>query len=173
VVVYIASALVSLAFLSAVGADASDDLPQELGADDSTAAAISLGALVTIGAPLAEEFFFRGYLFGALRRWKGAAVGAVIVGILFGLVHAGGSDPAYLLPLAVLGGLFCLLYAKTGSLYPCIVMHCINNCIAYGFSLDWTWQIPVLLASSLTAVTLVMLSVERLGGAAPRGLRPA
>mgnify|MGYP000173810412 CR=1 FL=1 len=54
-----------------------------------------------------------------------------LVGVLFGAVHAGGSDAAFLVPLAVLGVLFCLLYERTGSLYPPIVLHAINNSIAF------------------------------------------
>ena len=37
-----------------------------------------------------------------------------------------------LLPLlAVLGVLFCLLYERTGSLYPGIALHAVNNSVAY------------------------------------------
>lgn len=164
---YVTFIAFSAAFLSAIGADAEDDLPQDLGADESTAALLGIAFLVTVGAPLAEEFFFRGYLYRAFRTWRGPIVGALVVGVLFGLVHAGGSDPAFLLPLGVLGVIFCLLYEKTGSLYPCIVLHTVNNSIAFGASMDWDWQIPVALASALAINGAIVASVRRLGGAPP------
>lgn len=159
---------ISAAFLTLVGADQQDDLPQDLGADEGTAAMLGIGFLVCVVAPLAEEFFFRGYVFTALKSWRGVWPAAITVGVLFGAVHAGGSDAAFLLPLAVLGLIFCLLYERTGSLYPCIVLHAINNSVAFGASMDWDWQIPVTLAISLALITVLLLAVRGAGGPAPR-----
>ena len=36
-----------------------------------------------------------------------------------------------------------MLYERTGSLYPCIGLHCVNNSVAFSSTQDWTWQIPV------------------------------
>ena len=58
------------------------------------------------------------------------------------------ADPAFLVPLAFFGFVLCLIYARTGSLYPCIALHCANNSIAFGVSQHWTWQIAVLFAGS-------------------------
>lgn len=165
---YVAFIAFSAAFLSAVGADQQDDLPQDLGADEGTGAMLGIAFLVTVMAPLAEEFFFRGYLYRALKTWRGMWPAAIGVGVLFGLVHAGGSDAAFLLPLAVLGLIFCLLYERTGSLYPCIVLHTVNNSVAFGVAMDWGWEIPVTLAAALAVNSLVLLAVRNLGGAAPR-----
>ena len=67
------------AFVAVVGGSPNDDkLPQELGVDDSTAALLAVAFLVSVVAPVAEEFFFRGYFFTALRNWRGlwpAAIG--------------------------------------------------------------------------------------------------
>ena len=52
----------------------------------------------------------------------------------------------------------CLLYHWTGSLYPCIALHTINNSIALGGVLHWTWQLPLLIAGS----TLAALAIGRL-----------
>ena len=51
----------------------------------------------------------------------------------------------------VFGAGLALLRERTGSLLPCIVVHAINNSIAFGVMQDWTWQIPLLIAGSLTA----------------------
>ena len=159
--VYGAFFVFTIVWLLALGADQSEDLPEELGAEDSTAAAIAIGAVVTIAAPIAEEIFFRGYLFGALRNWRGVWPAAVLSGILFAAVHAGSSANEFLVPLAFLGAGLCILYAKTGSLYPSIGLHCLNNSLAYGTALGWSWQIPATMAVSLAVITLILAAIPR------------
>ncbi len=150
-----------LAFLDAVGAHVSrsDELPSELGADTSTVALVAVGVLVTVFAPIAEETFFRGFFFSALRNWKGVAVAAILTGIVFGSIHAGSSPVAYLVPLAVFGVLLCLLYWRTGSLLPCIALHAINNSIAYGASQHWSWQIPLVVIGALSLCALLLAPI--------------
>ena len=80
-----------------IGADNTEEtLPKELGAEDSDVALVSVALLVCVLAPLAEEFFFRGYFFTALRSWRGMWPAALITGLVFGGIHAGSSDPAFL-----------------------------------------------------------------------------
>jgi membrane protease YdiL (CAAX protease family) len=109
---------------------------------------------------MAEEFFFRGFYFTALRNWKGLWPAAILTGITFGAIHVGSSPVGYLVPLAVLGFLLCLLYVRTGSLYPCIALHCTNNSIAFGVSQHWGWEILVLLVGSLAAIALILGAVR-------------
>jgi membrane protease YdiL (CAAX protease family) len=89
------------------------------------------------------------------------------------VIHAGSSDPAFLVPLAALGMGLCLLYVRTGSLYPCIAAHALNNSIAFGASLDWTWEIAPLTAGALAAITVVLAAVRRLERPAPHVRLPA
>ncbi len=149
-------------WLTVIGTDPpEDDIIQQLGVDDSTVALVAVAILVCVIAPITEEFFFRGYFFGALCNWRGIWPAAIITGIVFGGIHAGSSDVAFLLPLAFFGFALCLLYARTGSLYPPIVLHAINNSIAFGASQDWTWEIAVLFAGSLALLVLARLAVRR------------
>ena len=39
-------------------------------------------------------------------------------------------------PLAGLGFMFCLVYERTGSLYPVIALHALNNAIAFGVTIE-------------------------------------
>ena len=153
--------------------DTQEKLPEELGADKSTVALIAVAFLVTVVAPIAEEFFFRGYFFTALRNWKGLWPAAIITGTVFGAIHAGGSSAAFLVPLGVFGFGLCLLYARTGSLYPCIALHCANNSLALGVSEHWSWQIPVVLVSALAVIAAVALAVRRWWSRPPTQPRPA
>jgi membrane protease YdiL (CAAX protease family) len=135
----------------------SDDLPQELGADESTAALVAVALLVCVAAPIAEELFFRGFCFAALRRWIGVAGGAIATGVIFGLIHAGSADAVFLVPLAFLGAALCLLYQRTGSLLPCIALHALNNSLALGVSQEWA--VPEVLALMAAAVVVVLAIV--------------
>ena len=111
-------------------------------------------ALTCVIAPIGEEVLFRGYIFTALRNWRGPWTAAVITGLLFGLVHVGSAPLLDLVPLAVLGAALRVLYRKTGSLYPCIALHSLNNSLAFGSlaKWNWEWQIPLLIAGSLAAI---------------------
>jgi membrane protease YdiL (CAAX protease family) len=144
-----------------VGPEPQDDLPSELGADESDVALVAVALLVCVLAPIAEEFFFRGFFFTAMRRWVGMIPGAILTGIVFGGIHAGGTPLELLVVLAVFGFLLCLLYVWTGSLIPCIVLHALNNSIALGVSQDWGWEIPLLMAGSTALCLALTLPLAR------------
>ncbi len=149
-------------YASLIHLHGSDKLPSELGAGKSTAALIAAGVFVCVIAPVAEEFFFRGFLFSALRRMKvviagrdlGTWIAAVITGILFGLAHTGSASSQYLVPLGFLGFVLCLIRWRTRSLYPCMALHSINNSLALGINqLHWNaGEIVALAAASLAVI---------------------
>jgi membrane protease YdiL (CAAX protease family) len=141
-----------------------EKLLEQLGANETTALLVLSAALTCVIAPIAEEFLFRGFIFTSLRNWRGDWLAALLTGLLFGGVHAGSAPAVDLVPLAALGFGLCLLYRATGSLYPCIAAHCVNNTIAFGSLEEWGWwQVAVLLASALGALTLLGLLLTRLG----------
>jgi membrane protease YdiL (CAAX protease family) len=147
--------------------DEEDTLPAELGVDESTFALLSVAFLVTVVAPIGEEIFFRGFFFRAVANWRGIWPAAIITGVVFGAIHAGGSPVGFLVPLAIFGVVLCLLYVKTKSLWPPIVLHCLNNSVAFGATQDWDWQIPVTAASALAFIALFGLAVRAVAGPAP------
>jgi membrane protease YdiL (CAAX protease family) len=117
---------------------AEDELPTDLGARDSTVALIGVAVLVGIVAPFVEEIFFRGFLFKAFATKMPWIVAALIAGTIFGLVHAGGTDAVFILPLAVFGVVLCVIYQQVGSLLPGMALHALNNGLALGTVLDWS-----------------------------------
>jgi uncharacterized protein len=143
----------------------SDQLPSGLGVKTSTWAAIFTALFVCAVAPMAEEFFFRGFLFGVLRRMHvriagrelGPWVAAVIVGLLFGLAHFDSAQPEFLIPLGFLGFVLCILRWRTGSLYPCMALHSINNSIAYGVNEQLHWSAGDIVALAIGALALIAL----------------
>lgn len=140
-----------------------EKLLEQLGTNQSAVLLVLSAALTCVVAPLCEEFLFRGFIFTALRNWKGLYPAAILTGVLFGGVHAGSAPALDLVPLGVLGFGLCLLYRATGSLYPCIAAHCVNNSLAFGSLENWGWQIPVLMVASLLVLALLALALTRAG----------
>jgi membrane protease YdiL (CAAX protease family) len=125
---------------------AKDNLPKSFGLHTSHWAVAGTAAFVCAVAPICEETFFRGFLFGTLRqlplrvagRDLGPWLAAVIVGILFGLAHTGSANAEYLIPLGFLGFVLCLVRWRTRSLYPGMVLHSGNNSLALAVQLHWS-----------------------------------
>lgn len=141
-----------------------EKLLETLGANESTLLLVLSAALTCVIAPIGEEFLFRGFIFTALRNWRGVWTAAALTGALFGLVHVGSAPALDLVPLAVLGFALCLLYRATGSLYPCIAAHALNNSLAFGSLENWTWwQIPLLMIASLLVLASLAFALTRLG----------
>lgn len=146
-------------YASLLGVDSADnDLPSDLGVHQSTWALVATGLLVTVVAPLAEEFLFRGFMFGALRNWRGPWAAAVITGVVFGSIHVLGTDVEFLPPLMLFGFILCLIRWRTGSLLPCIVLHAINNSIAFGARGGGDFTALGTLAWTAGAIALCMLA---------------
>lgn len=144
-------------------------LPDDLGIDGSALNLALVVVLITVVAPLGEEIFFRGYFFGALRNWKGFWPAAIITGLVFGAIHIGSSPIGFTVPLAFFGFALCLLYQRTGSLYPTIALHALNNSVALGVMQKWTWEIPLVMAGSVLASLTIATMLGRALGARARG----
>lgn len=85
--------------------------------------------LIVIAAPVSEEICFRGMLFGGLRTRLPRLAAALISAIVFGGLHALTGISA-VPPLIVFGFVLALLYEKTDSIVPGIVLHMLNNSVA-------------------------------------------
>ena len=106
---------------AAVQPDAEQTVTEDLGADEGTFGLIAAGLMIVCVAPVAEEFFFRGFFFRALRNRYSLLAAAAIDGrpVRPHPLHFSGSDTRLILPvLALLGFMFCLVYERTGSLFP-------------------------------------------------------
>jgi uncharacterized protein len=131
--------LAAAAYTALLQPDAEQTVAQDLGADQGTFGLIAAGFMVVCVAPVAEEFFFRGFFYRALRSRYSVVVAALIDGVLFGVIHYdfSGADALLILPpLAALGFVFCLVLERTGSLYPVIALHALNNAIAFGVTVE-------------------------------------
>ena len=79
-------------------------------------------------APIAEELYFRGFVFRQLPAHRQPAGGVRATSLLFATLHL--NLPA-LLPILVLSLIFCYAYQRTGSIVPSMVGHALNNSAAF------------------------------------------
>lgn len=106
-----------------------DPIDQPILPVEPSAVQIGLGLVaVCIAAPLGEEVFFRGFLFGSLRGRLGFARGAVISGLVFAILH-----PDYLLVVLMVfvGMALAWLYERRGSLLAPIGAHAMFNVVGF------------------------------------------
>jgi CAAX protease family protein len=100
-------------------------VPTEILRDDF--AIVLTGVAALIGAPFAEEMFFRVLIFGGLLRW-GFYPAAILSGLLFGAVHL---DPGSLLPFTMIGVLLAWMFWRRGHLWDAIAFHLMFNATSF------------------------------------------
>lgn len=126
--------LFTVLYAAIVRPDNPQRVVEDLGADTNKLLLVVGALVVIVVAPVCEELFFRGILFTVLRQRMPLWPAAVIDGVLFGFVHGS----LVIVPiLAALGVVFCYVYERTGSIFPTIALHALNNTIAYGDQTDW------------------------------------
>jgi membrane protease YdiL (CAAX protease family) len=101
---------------------------------DPGPAATSPGPLIVVVvaavfmAPVIEELFFRGFLFGGLEAKWGWVTAAIVSSLLFSAAHV---SPFAFVPFAGIGFLFAWSYHHTGSITSSIFAHTIVNVVAF------------------------------------------
>ena len=80
--------------------------------------------LAVIVAPMSEEFIFRFFIYGVLRRYFGIVIALLFNAVLFAAAH---NHLPSAFPLFVLGGCFTLAYEWSGSILVSMAMHALFN----------------------------------------------
>jgi membrane protease YdiL (CAAX protease family) len=75
-------------------------------------------------APIVEEFVFRFFIYGVLKRYAGGFLGVILSSLLFAAAHA--HFPSFV-PLFVLGSCFAIAYEWSGSILVSMTMHSLFN----------------------------------------------
>jgi membrane protease YdiL (CAAX protease family) len=110
-----------------------DDVTRDLGFGESEVGDLASLLLIVVAAPISEEIFFRGFVFGGLRRAMPWVVAAVASSVVWGVFHfTGPASWGVVLQLSIFGVALAWLYERTGSIWPAIVVHAINNALAFG-----------------------------------------
>lgn len=87
----------------------------------------------SVGAPVAEELLFRGFLQPLLQPRLGRTAGLAATSLLFGLGHG----LAYALPVGLLGAFFGWLTQRHGSLLPAMFAHALHNTVTIAAMVAW------------------------------------
>ena len=147
------------------------DIVGDLKDEDSLLVLAGFGVMVCLLAPLAEEFFFRGFLLRVLHERTNAAIAVVVTGIAFGLVHLPSGDWIGTIVLSLFGMALCVLFLMTSSLLPCILLHAFHNSISFGFTKELPWWGFLLLtvASVTTTYFMARLAARAPVSGVPRG----
>ncbi|MFA5255824.1 MAG: CPBP family intramembrane glutamic endopeptidase [Candidatus Omnitrophota bacterium] len=74
--------------------------------------------------PIIEELFFRGFLYGALKKYIGIFWAMTATAALFAALHA---HIVGFFPIMALGILLAYIYEKTGTLVSSVTIHMIHN----------------------------------------------
>ncbi len=102
-------------------------------------AILQIGFAGVILAPLSEEFLFRGYFYGTLKRYCGGWVSALFTAALFAAMHM---NLASSLSLFVLALCLTVAYEATGCLLVPMIMHGMFNGTQL-LQLYWNSQTPL------------------------------
>jgi membrane protease YdiL (CAAX protease family) len=81
--------------------------------------------------PIAEEIFFRGFLFDKLNGLTGLYPAAIISSVLFGLAHLSYANIYPAVMTAIVGVILALLVIKTKNLYSAIIAHILFNVTSF------------------------------------------
>jgi membrane protease YdiL (CAAX protease family) len=170
VLAFIAFWVLTAIYINLVGEPDQQELTRDLREEESLSALVGYGVLLAFVAPLTEELFFRGFVFGVLREKIGVAGGALATGVVFGAVHVAGSPIETVGVLVILGVLLCVLYVQTGSLLPCIGLHAVNNAISFAVTKELSVPAALLIVVgsaglAVAAALAVMRRFPALGGA--------
>ena len=104
--------------------------PQQFLADGAVAGGWTLVGLVAFGGlivPFAEELFFRGVVYSALRRY-GPVLATLASAALSGIAHG---ISLVLVVAFLLGVINAVLVERSGSIWPAVLAHATNNTIAF------------------------------------------
>ena len=77
-----------------------------------------------IVGPIIEELFFRGFMYGALKKYIGVFWSIMLTAAIFAALH---THPVGFLPIMALGCLLAYLYERTGTLVSSITVHMTHN----------------------------------------------
>ena len=151
-----------------LGTPEEQDIVVDLKAEDSTLIIAAFAVMVCLIAPLAEEFFFRGFLLRVLRERTNVPVAVIGTGFAFGLVHLPSGDWRGMIILAMFGMALCGLFLLTSSLLPCIMLHAFHNSLTFGFTKELPWWGIVLLTVGSVMTTFIIARLAIRVWPAPR-----
>jgi membrane protease YdiL (CAAX protease family) len=100
--------------------------PNLFGPHPSSGVTLAIVLMAVILAPFAEEVFFRGIVFNALRGRLSVWPASIISGIIFAGAHL---EPNAVLPLLGAGIILAFVYERTNNIFASMICHATLNAI--------------------------------------------
>ena len=97
---------------------------------DTTWRVVGICLATLVVAPIAEEIIYRGYILQALLGKFSPLIAAVLSSLIFASIHVA-IGPGMVLYLFLGAFIPAFLYIRFRSIYPCVLMHFLNNVVAY------------------------------------------
>ena len=123
--------------------------------------------MIVFIAPVGEELFFRGAVYGVLSRYS-QSMAVFVSALVFGLAHR---NPPQVINAFVLGIFLAIAYANTGSVTTCVFIHMFNNAVSLivQYSAEYMFYelfaaavgLCVMAVGAFTAVRLIIAAVRR------------
>ncbi len=92
--------------------------------ENKTGVLLSVALFAALFGPVAEEIFFRGFMYPAIKKKAGKFCALMISSAIFAGLHM---HIVGFAPIMVLGLLLAYIYEKTGSLTSAITVHVLHN----------------------------------------------
>jgi hypothetical protein len=119
---------------------APQDMVVRFATTGSLAEAVQIFAAAGLVAPVMEEVFFRGMLYGAVRGRVRRWLAITFASVCFGAVHMPALSAA--VPMCFLGGVLCYVYERTGRIGVPILLHALYNVVQLSLILSYrtSWE---------------------------------
>ena len=92
---------------------------------------VSVFLVIAVAPAICEEMLFRGLIYNSMKEKYRVSVAIAIVAVLFGIYHM---SLVKFIPTGLLGLVLCYVAYKTGSIFPSMMMHFINNALSVAVS---------------------------------------
>lgn len=117
----------------------------------------SILLVIAIAPAVCEEMLFRGVIFHSMKAKYRISTAILAVAALFGLYHM---SLVKFIPTGLLGFVLCCVVYKTGSIFPAMMIHFINNGISVLFSCypeQMEKVLPVLMKETLSVSDVLLV----------------
>ncbi len=114
---------------------------------------------------ICEEWAFRGFLLGSLKNRYKKLTAIILCGLIFGLFHL---SPMQILLVSVFGVVMAVVAYESGSIFPTMLMHFLNNLSAVLISkyrdvliekYDWAEDVPLYAVFIMAALGLLFTAL--------------
>ncbi len=134
---------------------------------ESTLGLIFLFLAIVVMAPIGEEIVFRGFLQKFLEEhWKDITRAVLVTSLFFAIIHF---NPYWTIQIYILGIILGFLSWRTKSIIPSIILHSINNGMAFiltvfdEYNVDfYLWGNYVSPVFIITAIYLLYYSINKI-----------